>query len=71
MIKVKDIAYVRFAAPDLDAMERFLTAFGLVISTRHGDRLYARGTAQPRQRPPALGRAAAGRGRPRLYQSTP
>ncbi len=44
MIKVKDIAYVRFAAPDLDAMERFLTAFGLVISARHGDRLYARGT---------------------------
>jgi len=44
MIKVRDIAYVRFTAPDLDAMERFLGDFGLVVSAREGDRLYARGT---------------------------
>jgi len=44
MIKVKDIAYVRFGAPDLDAMERFLTDFGLVVNARVGETLYARGT---------------------------
>jgi catechol 2,3-dioxygenase-like lactoylglutathione lyase family enzyme len=44
MIKIKDIAYARFAAPDLDAMERFLGAFGLVVTARGDDRLYARGT---------------------------
>ncbi len=44
MIKVKDVAYVRFAAPDLDAMERFLSDFGLVGTTREGEVLYARAT---------------------------
>ncbi len=44
MIKVKDIAYARFAAPDLDAMERFVSDFGLVVTAREGDALYARGT---------------------------
>jgi catechol 2,3-dioxygenase-like lactoylglutathione lyase family enzyme len=44
MIKVLDLAYVRFAAPDLDAMERFLSDFGLVVAARQGDALYARGT---------------------------
>jgi len=44
MIKVKDIAYARFAAPDLDAMERFVTDFGLVVTARRDDLLYARGT---------------------------
>jgi catechol 2,3-dioxygenase-like lactoylglutathione lyase family enzyme len=44
MIKVSDVAYVRFAAPDLDAMERFLTDFGLVVNAPSGDVLYARGT---------------------------
>ena len=34
MIKVHDIAYARFAAPDLDAMERFLRAFGLEVTAR-------------------------------------
>ena len=29
MIKVTDIAYVRFRAPDLDEMEKFLLEFGL------------------------------------------
>ncbi len=44
MIKVQDIAYVRFSAPDLDAMERFLGDFGLVVNAREGDVIYARGT---------------------------
>ena len=44
MIKVHDIAYVRFAAPDLDAMERFVSDFGLVVTAREGDVLYTRGT---------------------------
>lgn len=44
MIKVTDVAYVRFSAPDLPAVERFLDAFGLVVNAREGERLYARGT---------------------------
>jgi len=44
MIKVEDIAYARFAAPDLDAMERFVTDFGLAVTARRDDVLYARGT---------------------------
>ena len=41
MIKVQDIAYVRFAAPDLDAMQRFLEDFGLIVHAREGDVMYA------------------------------
>jgi catechol 2,3-dioxygenase-like lactoylglutathione lyase family enzyme len=44
MIKVRDIAYVRFGAPDLDEMERFLTDFGLVVHAREAGRIFARGT---------------------------
>ncbi len=44
MIKVKDIAYARFGAPDLEAMERFVTDFGLVVTARKEKVLYARGT---------------------------
>ena len=44
MIKVHDIAYVRFGAPDLEKMERFLTDFGLAVSAREEGRLFARGT---------------------------
>ena len=44
MIKVHDIAYVRFGAPDLDAMERFLHDFGLVVTARENDRIFARGS---------------------------
>ncbi len=44
MIKVHDIAYVRFSAPDLDAMEKFGTDFGLFVTAREGDTLYMRGT---------------------------
>lgn len=41
--KVEDIAFVRFFAPDLDQMERYLTDFGLVRADRTGDRLAMRG----------------------------
>ena len=44
MIKIEDIAYVRFGAPDLDAMQHFAEAFGLVPTERSADRLYCRGT---------------------------
>jgi catechol 2,3-dioxygenase-like lactoylglutathione lyase family enzyme len=44
MIKVKDIAYVRFAAPDLEKAEKFLDDFGLVVNKGPGGTLYARGT---------------------------
>ena len=44
MIKVADIAFVRFGTPDLDAMERFVTDFGLVVTARQGELLYARGS---------------------------
>lgn len=44
MIKVQDVAYVRFAAPDLERMEAFLDDFGLRVASRDGERLFARGT---------------------------
>ena len=44
MIKVQDIAYVRFAAPDLEAMQRFAADFGLVLTVRDHDTLYHRGS---------------------------
>jgi catechol 2,3-dioxygenase-like lactoylglutathione lyase family enzyme len=44
MIKVQDIAYVRFAVPDLDAMQRFAADFGLVLTAREKDTLYHRGS---------------------------
>jgi catechol 2,3-dioxygenase-like lactoylglutathione lyase family enzyme len=44
MIKVTDIAYVRFGAPDLDAMEKFLHDFGLETTARDDARLFARGS---------------------------
>lgn len=43
MIKVDDIAFVRFSAPDLDKMETFLTDFGLVRAHRDDKTLYMRG----------------------------
>jgi len=42
-IKIQDIAYVRFGAPDLDVMEAFLSEFGMVRTERTGDTLYMRG----------------------------
>jgi catechol 2,3-dioxygenase-like lactoylglutathione lyase family enzyme len=44
IIKVEDVAFVRFTAPDLDAMEEFLLEFGLARAARDGDALYMRGT---------------------------
>ena len=43
-VKVKDIAFVRFRAPDLDAMEAFLTEFGMERSGRDDSTLYMRGS---------------------------
>ncbi len=42
-IKIQDVAYVRFSAPDLDEMEAFLTEFGMVRAERSDDALYVRG----------------------------
>lgn len=44
LIRVKDIAYGRLRAPDLDSMEEFLTEFGMVRAARTDDALYMRGT---------------------------
>lgn len=44
LIKVKDLAYGRLRAPDLDAMEEFLTHFGMVRAARTPSALYMRGT---------------------------
>ena len=42
-IKIEDIAHVRFSAPDLAEMARFLEAFGLTTETAADGALYARG----------------------------
>jgi catechol 2,3-dioxygenase-like lactoylglutathione lyase family enzyme len=44
IIRVLDVAFPRFQAPDLDRMEAFLTAFGMQRSARTGTALYMRGT---------------------------
>jgi catechol 2,3-dioxygenase-like lactoylglutathione lyase family enzyme len=44
VIKVWDLAYGRLRAPDLDAMEEFLTHFGMIRSARTPNALYMRGT---------------------------
>lgn len=44
MIRIEDISHVRFSAPDLGEMQRFLTAFGLASETASDGTLYARGT---------------------------
>ena len=44
VIKVRDLAYGRLRAPDLDVMEEFLTHFGLIRSARTPTALYMRGT---------------------------
>ena len=43
MIKVQDIVYVIYRAPDLDRQAGFLSDFGLVEVARTADRLYMRG----------------------------
>ena len=42
-IKAADFAFPRMEAPDLDAMEEFLTHFGMVRAERTPDALYMRG----------------------------
>lgn len=44
MIKVTDLAYARYRAPDLDEMETFLGHFGLARSARTDKALYMRAT---------------------------
>ncbi|HEX9836799.1 MAG TPA: catechol 2,3-dioxygenase, partial [Alphaproteobacteria bacterium] len=44
IIKVRDIAFGRLQAPDLDAEEEFLVNFGMVRQERTKDALYMRGT---------------------------
>lgn len=44
IIRVTDVAFPRFRAPDLDRMEAFLTDFGMRRSARTDDALYMRGT---------------------------
>jgi catechol 2,3-dioxygenase-like lactoylglutathione lyase family enzyme len=44
LIKVKDLAYVRLRAPDLDPQEEFLTHFGMLRAERTPNALYMRGT---------------------------
>lgn len=44
MIRVTDIAYVRFRAPDLGEMETFLKEFGMGIAAKSDAMLYARGS---------------------------
>lgn len=43
LIRIEDIAHVRYAAPDLGAMRAFLDDFGMSCF-EHGGRLYAKGT---------------------------
>jgi catechol 2,3-dioxygenase-like lactoylglutathione lyase family enzyme len=43
-IKVRDLAFGRLRAPDLDAEEEFLTAFGMMRVERTPQALYMRGT---------------------------
>lgn len=42
-IRIQDVAYVRFSAPDLEAMRRFLVDFGLEPLESPDGRLFARG----------------------------
>jgi len=44
IIRVHDLAFPRFRAPDLDPMERFLLDFGLYRAARTETALYMRGT---------------------------
>jgi catechol 2,3-dioxygenase-like lactoylglutathione lyase family enzyme len=43
IIKIEDIAFVRFRAPDLDRMRGFLQDFGLQVTDQDERRLFARG----------------------------
>ena len=43
-IKIEDVAYVRFRAPDLEQMKAYLADFGLAVIAEDSDRVFARGT---------------------------
>jgi catechol 2,3-dioxygenase-like lactoylglutathione lyase family enzyme len=43
LIRIEDIAFVRFRAPDLDRMRAFLDDFGLQVIDQDARRLFARG----------------------------
>ena len=43
IIKIEDIAHVRFTAPDIPKMQAFLTEFGLSAEVHEDGNLYARG----------------------------
>jgi catechol 2,3-dioxygenase-like lactoylglutathione lyase family enzyme len=43
VIRIEDIAHVRFRAPDLAAMQAFLEQFGLEVAQADGTRLFMRG----------------------------
>jgi len=45
--KARDLAYVRMQAPDLVIGEQFIKDFGLIVSDRTADTIYARGTDSP------------------------
>jgi len=44
VVRVADVAFPRFQAPDLDRMQAFLEAFGMQLAARTADALYMRGT---------------------------
>jgi hypothetical protein len=44
VIKIRDIAYIRFRKPDLGSMEGYLRDFGLYLSARTAGAIYMRGT---------------------------
>src|SRR5688500_14869662 len=46
-VKVIDLAWGRLRAPNLDAMEEFLTHFGMARSARTDTALYMRGSDSP------------------------
>jgi catechol 2,3-dioxygenase-like lactoylglutathione lyase family enzyme len=46
VIKVEDVAHVRFSAPDISAMKTFLLDFGLSPIEGEGEIFYARGAGQ-------------------------
>ena len=45
-VKATDVAFARVTAPDLDAMEEFLTKLGMVRSARTADKLFMRGATE-------------------------
>ena len=44
IIRVHDVAFPRFAAPDLDVMQAFLLTFGMHTVAKSDEALYMRGT---------------------------